>query len=201
MTSMHRKPRIATRILDSVAELRTYSDRFVANGGNPISLDYLRQSQVRGFYRDGELVGGFVLNRLPPFRYADWVPEPTRTELVREGYFDARDSVEVSCFWMARNGLQKIQRNGVYVRLVIDAFRTGCRKIIGGSVIPAAARIQKQALPRRLYLGPTTVGPIGEVYTANRWEMLRNLIAAAARTYSADLFGSARKVHARRSRG
>ncbi len=196
----NRNSKVTTRILRGDVDLQSYSDRFVSVGGNPIAIDYLRQSHVRAFFRGGELVGGYAVNCLPPFRYAEWIPVPTRAELIREGYFDARDSAEVSCLWMAKGGLDKLQRNGVYVRMVIDAFRTGCRKIIGGSVIPAAARIQKRALPHRLYLGPTTLGPIGEVYAAGRWAMLLNLIAGAARMYGADLLALTQKYATRHAR-
>jgi hypothetical protein len=178
---------ISSRILRSDTDLEHFIERFVASGGNPIPMEYLRHSTVRGFFRDGTLVGGYAINRTVPFRYADWIPEPTRAELIREGSFDGRDSAEVSCFWMAKGGLQKFQRTGVYVRLVIDAFRTGARWVVGGSVVPSVARIQKQALPARLYLGPTTLGRIGEVYAATRWTMVGKLVLAAIRIYGRGL--------------
>lgn len=191
----------SSRILRDHVDLGHFVDSFTAAGGNPIPMEYLQHSMVRGFFRDGALVGGYAVNRSAPFRYAAWVPEPTRAALVREGHFDGRNAAEVSCFWMAKGqgGLEKLQRNGVYVRLVIDAFRSGARRIVAGSVVPSVARIQKQALPARLYFGPTTLGRLGEVYTATRWTMLANLVFAAIRTYGKDLLGPLVRAGERRA--
>lgn len=186
MTTAARVP-LTSAIIKSSEGLGEYSKRFCDLGGNPIPLKYLQQSVVRGFFLDQRLVGGYALNNRPPFRYAEWIPIIERKLIEARGYFCHKGSVEVSCFWMAPREMTKLQRNSVYLRLVFDAFLSGEKYIIGGSVIPSVAKTQKQVLCQPLFHGVTTFGSNAEVYSSTRWSAMAMLTRAAMQTYSRDI--------------
>jgi hypothetical protein len=178
---------LTTRILVTNAELETFSNSFRAVGGNEVSVAYLSQSKPRGFFRGDELVAGFVLNSRAPFRYASWIPASERERFTSKGFFVAGTSAELTCIWMAKKKLSKIERNNVYVYSTIDAWKARKRLIFGGSTIPTVAKIQKRALPTPLYTGMASFGGNCEIYYATRLQMAWSICRAATITYTEDI--------------
>jgi hypothetical protein len=179
--------KLTTRILTSATELEAFAKTFEAMGGTAVPIDYLRQSRPRGFFRGSELVAGYVLNTKAPFRYASWIPEGPRGEIAPRGFLVEPTSAELTCIWMAKGKLTKLERDNVYVRSGIDAFRSGKRFVFGGSRVDALARSQKRVLSNTIYSGRATFNAPCEIYYAPRGMMVFNMIAAAFATYAQDL--------------
>jgi len=179
--------KLTTRILTSATELEAFGQTFDAMGGTAVPIDYLLQARPRGFFRGRELVAGYVLNTRAPFRYASWIPEGPRGEIARRGFLVEPTSAELTCIWMAKGKLTKLERDHVYVRSGIDAFRSGKPFIFGGSRVDALARTQKRVLSNTVYSGSATFDAPCEIYYASRSMMVFNMIAAAFATYAQDL--------------
>jgi len=179
--------KLTTRILTSVTELEAFAKTFEAMGGTAVPIDYLLQARPRGFFRGPELVAGYVLNTRAPFRYASWIPEGPRGEITRRGLLVEPTSAELTCIWMAKGRLTKLERDNVYVRSGIDALRSGRRFVFGGSRVDALARSQKRVLSNTVYSGRATFDAPCEIYHASRGMMVFNMIAAAFVTYGQDL--------------
>ena len=188
------------RMLSSDSELESFARMFGSHGGNAVAPGYLRQAKARGFFRGDELLAGYVLNSRAPFRYSSWVPAQIGAELQRRGYLVEATCAELTCMWMSK-GLRKLERNRIYVQLVVDAFRSGKRFIFAGSTIEKLARIQKCTLPQTVYRGESTFGGSCEMYRAGRYRMVAYFVAVAIGTYTRDV---ARIIHhalRRRARG
>ena len=179
--------KLTTRILTSATELEAFAKTFEAMGGTAVPIDYLLQAQPRGFFRGRELVAGYVLNTRAPFRYASWIPEAPRGGIAGRGLLVEPTSAELTCIWMAKGGLTKLERDNVYVRSGIDALRSGKRFIFGGSRVDALARSQKRVLSNTVYAGRATFDAPCEIYYASRSIMIFNMIAVAVATYAQDL--------------
>ena len=179
--------KLTTRILTSVTELEAFAKKFEAMGGNAIPIGYLLQARARGFFRGRELVAGYVLNTRAPFRYASWIPEGPRGEIARRGFLVEPTSAELTCIWMAKGKLTKLERDNVYVRSGIDALRSGKAFVFGGSRVDALARSQKRVLSNTVYSGTATFDAPCEIYYAQRGKMVLNMVAAAFVTYAQDL--------------
>ena len=179
--------KLTTRILMSATELEAFAKTFAAMGGTAVPIDYLRQARPRGFCRGGDLVAGYVLNTRAPFRYASWIPEGPRGDIAHRGFLVEPKSAELTCIWMAKGKLTKLERDDVYVRSGIDAFRSGKSFIFGGSRVDALARTQKRVLSNTVYSGRATFDAPCEIYYASRSMMVFKMIAAAFATYAQDL--------------
>jgi hypothetical protein len=141
-----------SRILRTETELEQFAGEFQARG-NAVSLEYLRQSQVRAFFSGkGKMVAGYVRNTERPLRYEGWIPEEYRSgiPLLSSG----RKLCELTCIWIAgREG--KISSEKVYLYSVIDAILSGADYVLGGTLSAVVFGIQTQSLPDLLYSGTT----------------------------------------------
>lgn len=190
---------LTSRILTSRSEHASFAKIFESLGGSGVALDYLRQAKVRGFFRGDELLAGYVLNTHAPFRYFAWVPEKARAELHNGGLVEPL-SAELTCMWMTKR-LRQLERNRVYVQIVVDAFSCGKRLIFAGSRVEGLARIQKACLPRTVYKGPATFDGTCEIYCANRYAMVAHLVTAAIPKYARDLARMIRRAWPRPTTG
>jgi hypothetical protein len=144
------------KILKSNTDLSFFCSNFAALSGNHVDVEYLEKATVRGFLKNGAIVGGYVINSSLPLRYFGWIPKEERTEtcntLMNQG-----KAVEITCIWMKDNTLNKFERNLVYVFCILDAIASGKKMIFGGSISGPIATKQRRVLCRLLYKGPVTI--------------------------------------------
>jgi hypothetical protein len=165
-----------SRILREDGELQRFAEKFKARG-NEVSLEYLRQSQVRAFYSgQGEMVAGYSCNQVRPLRYEEWVPEEFRKGIAV--FSSPKKLCELTCIWIAsREG--RLSSEMVYLYSVIDALMSGGGYVLGGTLSAVAFGIQSQSLPRLLYRGYTDYFGTRKqcwVYCASRGELLKKMV-------------------------
>jgi hypothetical protein len=155
------------KYLISKNELISFQTEFVNRATNPLDLNYLSQSKVRGFLVRGELVGGYVLNSKGPFRYFNWVPKNVNNINKISHFFV--DAVEITCIWINHEKISKFNRNIIYLMAIIDGLLSKKRYIIGGSINAKVASIQKEVLKQTIYKGEVELPgqPTGEIYASN----------------------------------
>ena len=178
-----------TRILREDYELAEFGRRF-AKRGNPVTLEYLRRSRVRGFFdKRGILFAGYALNRSWPLRYLDWIPKAEQTKLPLD--VTPGKCCEITCIWIhARPG--RLSSEVVYLQSVLDALASGAAFTLGGTIHSVVYGIQSQALPRLLYTGPPACFPERPrcwVYGASRRQLLGWLGCRFPRDYVRALLG------------
>jgi hypothetical protein len=152
-----------------------------------IPEEYLYRASARGFFKDGEMVAGYLFNESAPFRYETLIPDEPRVKLQKLGYFVESTSCELACMWMRKGKLTSFERNAVYIRSTVDTFQTEKRYVIAGSVVEGLARLQKRTLPRTLYHGLLAKGGTIEIYCATRYMMIIRIVVIALITYPRDL--------------
>lgn len=176
-------------LLQSPGDLQSFSDQFSTVGGVRAELAYLEQTQVRGFFNsEGQLVGGFSLNLIPPFRYLDRIPNVPAPALSR--------CAEVGFAWFAPE-LDQRERFFIYASVIRDFVRSGRRYMVAGSVVGQLVSAQRWALPYSIYDGPVEVagdtvqlsvyygtlativrGYVGHLFTRKPRQLLRRVRAA-----------------------
>jgi hypothetical protein len=180
--------RFTSRILTDDTEIRAFALTYFSVGGEvQLPEEYLHRAAARGFFKDGEMVAGYLFNDSAPFRYETLIPDESRIKLQKLGYLVEPTSCELACMWMRKGKLTKFERNAVYVRSMVDTFRTRRHYVIAGSVVEALARIQKRTLPRTLYHGPLAKGGMIEIYCATRYMMVIRIAVIALVAYPRDL--------------
>ncbi|SEO82483.1 hypothetical protein [Aquisalimonas asiatica] len=157
---------------------------------NPIDINYfLCADTVRAFYKNGRMVGGYIINARGPLRYYQMMPESVRTRPDVQRYLARGNASEITCFWLIRHALTAHERNRIYLFSAVDALRSGKRWIFGGSVSPKAARTQKRVMPHVIYRGPWDFegSPAqAQIYCSNWWELLGLITVAYSWTTVTD---------------
>ena len=181
--------RLTSRILTDDTEIQAFALTYFSVGGEvQLPEEYLHRASARGFFKDGEMVAGYLFNESAPFRYETLIPDEYRVKLQKLGYLVEPTSCELACMWMRKDKLTKFERNAVYIRSTVDTFQTERRYVIAGSVVEALARIQKRTLPRTLYHGLLAKkGGMIEIYCATRYMMIIRIAAIALINYPRDL--------------
>ena len=180
--------RLTSRILTDDIEIQAFAATYFSVGGEvQIPEEYLYRASARGFFKDGEMVAGYLFNDSSPFRYETLIPDEPRVKLQKLGYFVESTSCELTCMWMRKDKLTNFERNAVYIRSTVDTFQTERRYVIAGSVVEALARIQKRTLPRTLYHGLLAKGGMIEIYCATRYMMIIRIAVIALINYPRDL--------------
>jgi hypothetical protein len=181
---------MVSRILSGNDDYSTFRTKFMERG-NSVTLEYLRNSRVRGFFEaDGTMVAGYAINTRRPLRYEEWIPAPSLEKIPK--FTMNKDLCEITCIWIAgKNG--RITSQLIYLRSVIDALGSGAAYILGGTVRSAVFGIQTQSLPEILYDGFTTY--FGEprrcwIYGASRSTLIGRLLTAFPAALIAGLAGA-----------
>ena len=183
--------RLTSRILTDDADRQAFTLSFnsvgrVMGGTFQIPEEYLRRATERGFFKNGEMVAGYIFNTSAPFRIESHIPDEALIALQQLGYLIEATSCELTCMWMRKGRLTKFERNAVYFRSTLDTFRAKKRYVIAGSAVEVLARKQKLTLPRTIYNGPSSKGGTLEIYYATRYTMIIRIAAIAIATYSRD---------------
>ncbi|MFV8836089.1 hypothetical protein [Aquisalimonas sp.] len=157
---------------------------------NPIDINYfLCADTVRAFYKDGRMVGGYIINSRGPLRYYEMIPEPARSRADIKRYLATGNACEITCFWLIRHALTAHERNAIYLFSAADALCAGKRWIFGGSVNVKAARTQKRVMPHVVYRGPWDFegSPSqAQIYCSSWWELFGLIAVAYSWTTVAD---------------
>jgi hypothetical protein len=194
MINNRKSTRFTSRILTNAKDKQAFALEFTSVGGNvQIPEEYLHRAAARGFFKGDELVAGYLFNDSAPFRYEMIIPAESRIELQKFGYLVEATSCELTCMWMRKGKLTRLQRNAVYLHSAADTFRTEKKYVIAGSVVEALARIQKQTLPRTIYHGLSAKGGTVEIYYATRYVMIIRIAVIALIAYPRDLLRLVKK--------
>lgn len=111
--------------------------------------DYLRV-----FYLDQIMVAGYCINTAYPFHYFKPVPEETWQKLSKKD-----DFVETFHVWIDNNSgqVRQMHKSWIYILCLIDAFKTGKKYIVGGSLVPKVRDQQMLVLSKPLHTGTLVI--------------------------------------------
>lgn len=137
---------------------------------------YLKKSRVRGFFdHHGDLVGGYIFNTEPPFRYWDYLPERSADS---ELFKNKGKTAEVTCAWMRKGQRGAFLRHRVYVQVMLDFYQSGADVMLAGTLVEKIRRMQQVVLRHNLWHGVDTQGGEYWIYYGYRRELLGNFAAA-----------------------
>jgi len=93
--------------LKKTLHLEEFSRLYMSASGLPVSISFLEQSKVYGFFLKGKLVGGFSVNCNADKRTI----ESFSSDIFKKVLSDClSDSVEMCCFWID----EKVRRNKLF---------------------------------------------------------------------------------------
>ena len=87
--------------LCSFSQLNSFKESYEGVSNLEVPISYLKDQKVFGFYKEGELVAGFILGNKKPYRTLQTFVEPERIAELNS-LLGRKDCVEVCCFWMKR---------------------------------------------------------------------------------------------------
>jgi hypothetical protein len=162
------------KVLKDIEDLKDFQREFGLRSSNPVSRQYLQRAIPIGYFKNGHLVGGYVINSSFPLRYFNWIPENTleKTNILSK-YVPGQTS-EITCIWMDKDSVSGWERNCLYLNLVWNSWKYSKHWVFGGSVTPKVAVIQRRVMPLLVFSGRTALdnSPEGEIYCATREELL-----------------------------
>jgi hypothetical protein len=163
------------RILYSTDALNHFRTTYESLSDGWISDEYLSKGTIRGFFDNkGRLVGGYIVNTTPEFRYISVIPEHDREELPIN--VDADRIAEVACIWMTPNQRPPLLRYKIYTQAALDAFKTDSTYILGGTYVEKVRRIQQRVMKHDLWHGINIYSREHWIYYAKRRELLSSFL-------------------------
>lgn len=171
---------VRSRLIQNNPELlELFLNSFKALSGNPVEYSYLARANVRGFFKEGELVAGYVSNSRAPLRCTTWIPENVRSDLLSRNIPGGEDSCcELTCMWKDRSKVSIWEMNWIYVVAIFDGYCSGKPNVIGGSFVKKVADGQTRIFNQTVYSGPSDFkkGSQCAVYFATRFHMVWGII-------------------------
>ena len=155
--------------------LQQFRKRFESLSGQSVSFDYLRSSQVYGFFMHGRLVADFSFRTQPSLRHFQLLDEAgVSIDGLRSR---EHEFCELACLWIMPQLRSPVFRLNFYLTCVADALATGRAFIIGGSPVADIVPTQQLCLPYTLYQG--AIAEYGEqpwsIYYGTRWTCLKGV--------------------------
>jgi hypothetical protein len=165
--------------LTTSAHIEDYAAEYEKASGYRVPIDYLRQSLLFGYVRQGRLLGGVAISGSSPLRTLQRVPEPHRTEVAAA--IDPHDTVELSCVWLNRELRSGPASALFWFGLFQESGRRGVGSVLFGTESARLCEMYLLGHPRVLYSGPVTVdgqqrhGWIFHSPVAARWPAMRRM--------------------------
>jgi len=185
---------ISTKIIGDLELLKLFRDRFENLSGNNLEMSYLEGASVRGFFKKDNLVAGYVVNKVAPFRLLLWIPKNVRTEFIESNVPGGMEACcELTCLWKDRSRVSYWEMNWIYIVAVLDGLISGKRNILGGTFVKAVGKGQNRILKNIVYSGPSEFknGKHCDVYFATRlgslWGLLREFVTELAKSVRSGL--------------
>lgn len=154
--------------------LRLYQKRFSELAKQTLPMDYLKQSDVYGFFNHGKLVAGFVVRTEPGmwhFKLLDGSKNALTGVLAREDQF-----CELAGLWMSPTVANPVFKMNFYLTCVADALQTGRELILGGSPVKQIVSSHQVCLPFTLFSGPLDDGESHwDIYYGTRWTCIKGV--------------------------
>lgn len=92
--------------LEKISQLKSFKAKYESISNLRLPLHYLRSECVFGFFKKGELVGGFILGNQKEHRTIQAFVEEEQQESLLS-FLGQNDCVEVCCFWMKKTVRKK----------------------------------------------------------------------------------------------
>ncbi|MCX4027539.1 hypothetical protein H0A36_19540 [Endozoicomonas sp. SM1973] len=164
----------STKVIKDKQDLQEFKSRYHYISGNHVDRKYLETASiVRGIYnKNSELIGGYVLNSNIPHRYLSDIPKEA---ILQSSTPSQDDLVEGCCIWMS-NELSSFKRGWVYLMTFYDYLSLGKRYMLGASIEPKVAKLQRLVFPNVLYEGPLAHAPWCCMYYGTRRHMAKLIL-------------------------
>jgi hypothetical protein len=150
----------STRILTNRHDLETFAELYESKAHYRINLQFVTESNetcVRGFFKDREMIAGFIVNHSRNLRHLRAIPDDVLPTIPFFNEVGLENLCEVSCFWMEKTGVNSWLRLWIYFWTMYDAYRTGKRYVIVGGSVEKMKDLNTIIYPRIFYYGRTTL--------------------------------------------
>lgn len=142
-----------TKIKLSRKEVANYINEYHTLSGHTLKPDYLTKVKIRAFFsREGMMLGGYLVNDKPPYRYCMLIGEEKFNEALQKKSIDQNDLVEASCMWISRKA-NIMQIISIYDWFAKDIEISNKKYLIGASTQKNIFKYFQKAIPNLLYHG------------------------------------------------
>ena len=142
---------IRQRPLTATSDLQTFAAAYEANGGHPVSLEYLQASLVYGCFDGDQMVGGYVVNESDDLRALHDMPEAD-VQRIRER-FEGQHPYEVMCLWVIPQLRRQPKGTVVWLMGIFQYARRIRRPLLISTVHEQLLHLYEVAHPTILYRG------------------------------------------------
>lgn len=150
------------QVLDSDGKVE-FKTKYLSRVAGDIDHEYLAKTTVVGFYKGSEMVGGYILNVKPPFRYLSYIPVHQRSQFLHI----ESDTCEIACIWKDKS-LTLIQSLFLYFQSIRDASFSKKSTILAGTANDQVRKIQQTIFSKNLWHGLSTQNCTQWVYYEQR---------------------------------
>lgn len=192
-----------TRFIEDDILLEDFRQKFVELSGNPVDNEYLQAVKIRGFFKNGDLVAGYVINKHLPLRYFSWLPKKDKETIVNINVPGGEaNCCEITCIWKNQQVVSRWETNWIYIVAIYDGLLSRKGNILGGTFDKSVANGQMRILSNLIYSGPSDFrgGELCNVYYATRKGALVGIVREFFNEVKRDMKKNKRRKNIRKSR-
>jgi len=173
---------IKFKTLSKESEIDMYLSKFEGFVGVRLPYDYSMRSTIVGAFKDGDMIGGYMLVTKPQFRSLMFVPDQVK----QEGRFfknDQYEMMEVNGVWISAAVKSASDQYRFWMKMIVDIFMARKKFILLMADLRNAnvRNIHSMTNPELLYEGPpmlmagTRSHSTVRVSYTTRWQMILNM--------------------------
>lgn len=122
-------------------DLLLYADNYKQITSNEIPISYLKNNLVYGFYKNHQLVAGFVVGIQAPFRTIQLFAPSDKHQELMQFMNDGKEVCEVCCFWEYKEQVTIGDNAFIWFNMSQKVNVSGKKFFLGGTVVKGLANL------------------------------------------------------------
>lgn len=140
--------------LTSIEDLQRYADIYFSKSSFRVPVQYLLRSNVWVFFpknRKNKWMAGYVSNDNGALRYLSILPDSTKHTIMQQNGMTTENVVEIGCMFLNTRSVKPSERAQFYVHMIVKAFLTGKKFILGGAFSKKIQETQMKVLSHLIF--------------------------------------------------
>lgn len=175
--------------LTSVEDLQRYAAMYYSKSSFQVTVDYLQRSNVWVFSpkeRKNKWMAGYVSNHNGALRYLSILPDGTKQSIMNQHGMTTSNVVEIGCMFINSRSISPGERAQIYVHMIVKAFLTGKKFILGGAFSKKVQDTQMQVLSHLVFEDDFTYNKVKghvKIYYGLHFEILEKVVRCVFRYF------------------
>jgi hypothetical protein len=167
--------------LTNIEDLQRYAAIYYSKSSFRVSVHYLQRSDVWVFApknRSNKWMAGYVSNDNGALRYLSILPESTKAAIMKAHGMTPENVVEIGCMFLNSRSVTPVERAQFYVHMILKAFLTGKKFILGGAFSRKIQETQMKVLSHLIFEDDFTYNEVSghvKLYYGLHFEILKKI--------------------------